>query len=188
MHFILWNKAYFTSSTASLYSCHPRNTYIILHLLRIDISIEEMYNLTEGKVEYGQASSIVKNMYYLSKGQANARVLAGMLREITGNNPKYEEIIEYIENNGFEIEPKISTRQSNKGYRLSESVNLNLKPNEIGLIEQIRGLTDEEQIEILENGGLSNIKDIMTSNFAKVQRQENISRDEYYDEVVPGIT
>ena len=47
---------------------------------RTDISIEEMYELTAGKVEYGQASSIVKNMYYLSKGQANARILAGMLR------------------------------------------------------------------------------------------------------------
>ena len=55
-------------------------------------------------------------MYYLSKGQAQARVLAGMLREITGNNPKYEEIIKYIENNGFEIEPKITTRKSNTGY------------------------------------------------------------------------
>ena len=61
---------------------------------------------------------------------------------------------------------------------------MNLKPNEIALVEQIRGLTDEEQIEILENGGLSNIKDIMTSNFAKVQRQENISRDEYYAEAI----
>ena len=50
-----------------------------------DISIEEMYQITEGKVEYGQASSIVKNMYYLSKGQAQARVLAGMLREIIQN-------------------------------------------------------------------------------------------------------
>ena len=149
-----------------------------------DITIEEMYELTEGKVEYGQANSIVKNMFYLAKGQSNARVLTEILRNITNNNPKYEKVIEYIENNGFEIEPKISTRQSHKGYRLSESVNLNLKPNEIGLVEQIKGLTDEEQVEILENGGLSNVRDIMTSNFAKVQRQEKISRDEYYAEAI----
>ena len=152
--------------------------------LKENITIEEMYELTDGRVEYGQANSIVKNMFYLAKGQSNARALAQILREITNNNLRYERVIEYIENNGFEIKPKISTRQSNKGYRLSESVNLNLKPNEIGLIEQIRGLTDEEQIEILENGGLSNARDIMTSNFAKVQRQENISRDEYYAEAI----
>jgi len=147
---------------------------------RTDISIEEMYNLTEGKVEYGQASSIVKNMYYLSKGQANARILAGKLREITGNNPKYEEIIEYIENNGFEIEPKITTRKSNTGYRISESVNLNLKPNEIGLVDSIKNLTDEEQMQIIQNRGLSNVRGIMTSNFAQLQMAEAMSKEEYF--------
>ena len=145
-----------------------------------DISIEEMYQITEGKVEYGQASSIVKNMYYLSKGQANARILAGMLRKITGNNPKYEEIIKYIENNGFEIEPKITARKSNKGYRISESVNLDLKPNEIGLVNSIRNLTDEEQMQIIQNRGLSNVRDIMNTSFAQMQTVQQISKEDYF--------
>ena len=145
-----------------------------------DISIEEMYQITEGKVEYGQASSIVKNMYYLSKGQANARILAGMLREIIGNNPKYEEIIKYIENNGFEIEPKITTRKSNTGYRISESVNLNLKSNEIGLVDSIKTLTDEEQMQIIQNRGLSNVRDIMNTSFAQMQTVQQISKEDYF--------
>ena len=152
-----------------------------------DISIEEMYQITEGKVEYGQASSIVKNMYYLSKGQANARILAGMLREITGNNPKYEEIIKYIENNGFEIEPKITTRKSNTGYRISESVNLNLKPNEIGLVDSIKSLTDEEQMQIIQDRGLSNVKEIMISNFAKMQTMEAMSKEEYFASAIADM-
>mgnify|MGYP000924272353 CR=1 FL=1 len=152
-----------------------------------DISIEEMYQITEGKVEYGQASSIVKNMYYLSKGQAQARVLAGMLREITGNNPKYEEIIKYIENNGFEIEPKITTRKSNTGYRISESVNLNLKPNEIGLVDSIKNLTDEEQMQIIQERGLSNVRDIMTSNFAKMQTMETIEKEDYFASAIADM-
>jgi len=147
---------------------------------RTDISIEEMYELTAGKVEYGQASSIVKNMYYLSKGQANARILAGMLRKITGNNPKYEEIIKYIENNGFEIEPKITARKSNKGYRISESVNLDLKPNEIGLVDSIRNLTDEEQMQIIQDRGLSNVRDIMNTSFAQMQTVQQISKEDYF--------
>ena len=147
---------------------------------RTDISIEEMYELTAGKVEYGQANSIVKNMYYLSKGQANARILAEMLREITGNNPKYEEIIEYIENNGFEIEPKITTRKSNTGYRISESVNLNLKPNEIGLVDSIKTLTDEEQMQIIQDRGLSNVRDIMNTSFAQMQTVQQISKEDYF--------
>ena len=145
-----------------------------------DISIEEMYQITEGKVEYGQVSSIVKNMYYLSKGQANARILAGMLREIIGNNPKYEEIIKYIENNGFEIEPKITTRKSNTGYRISESVNLNLKPNEIGLVDSIKNLTDEEQMQIIQDRGLSNVRDIMNTSFAQMQTVQQISKEDYF--------
>ena len=147
---------------------------------RTDISIEEMYELTSGKVEYGQANSIVKNMYYLSKGQANARILAGMLREITGNNPKYEKIIKYIENNGFEIEPKITARKSNKGYRISESVNLDLKPNEIGLVDSIRNLTDEEQMQIIQNRGLSNVREIMNTSFAQMQTAHQISKEDYF--------
>jgi len=145
-----------------------------------DISIEEMYELTAGKVEYGQANSIVKNMYYLSKGQANARILAGMLRKITGNNPKYEEIIKYIENNGFEIEPKITARKSNKGYRISESVNLDLKPNEIGLVDSIRNLTTEEQMQIIQDRGLSNVRDIMNTSFAQMQTAHQISKEDYF--------
>ena len=154
---------------------------------RTDISIEEMYELTAGKVEYGQANSIVKNMYYLSKGQANARILAGMLRKITGKNPKYEEIIKYIENNGFEIEPKITTRKSNTGYRISESVNLNLKPNEIGLVDSIKNLTDEEQMQIIQERGLSNVKEIMTSNFAKMQTMEAMEKEDYFASAIADM-
>ena len=50
-----------------------------------DISIEEMYQITEGKVEYGQASSIVKNMYYLSKGQAQCKSIS---RNVKRDNRK----------------------------------------------------------------------------------------------------
>ena len=53
-----------------------------------DISIEEMYELTGGRVEYGQANSIIKNLFYLAKGQVEARELAEKLRKITNNNPK----------------------------------------------------------------------------------------------------
>ena len=150
------------------------------HNLKDDITIEEMYELTNGKVEFGIANSIVKNMFYLSKGQQEARELSEFLRNITNNNPKYERVIEYIENNGFEIEPKICTRQSNRGYRLSESVNLQLNQNEISLVSKIKSLTDEEQIEILERGGLSDTRGIITDTFSRIQRDEKISREEYY--------
>ena len=116
------------------------------YILRDNISIEEMYNLTDGKVEYGQANSIVKNLFYLARSQSNAKELARILEQITGNNPKYREIIQYISDNGFRIEPEILTRQSNRGVKLSESISLDLKGAEVELIEKIKGLTEAEQI------------------------------------------
>ena len=152
--------------------------------VREDISIEEMYKLTGGKVEYGQANSIVKNIFYLAKGQLSARVLADKLRKITSNDSKYEEIIKYIKENEFQIEPKISTRLSNKGYKLSESVNLNLNQNEIELAEQVKKLSDEEQEKIIQSRGLSNVQGIMTNNFSKLQNDDKISKERYYAEAI----
>ena len=152
--------------------------------LRDNISIEEMYNLTDGKVEYGQANSIVKNLFYLARSQSNAKELARMLEQITGNNSRYREIIQYISDNGFRIEPAILTRQSNRGVKLSESISLDLRGKEAELINKIKGLTEAEQIEILENGGLSNVRDIMSSTFSKSQRNEKINKEEYYAEAI----
>ena len=149
-----------------------------------DISIEEMYELTGGRVEYGQANSIIKNLFYLAKGQVEARELAEKLRKITNNNPKYEKIIAYITENGFEVEPEISTRINNNGYKLSEAVNLKLKQNEIELVEQIKKFSKEELLEIIQNGGLSDIKGIITSNFSKIKSEQKISKDRYYAEAI----
>ena len=149
---------------------------------RDDISIEEMYELTDGKVEYGQANSIVKNLFYLTKGQVSARVLADELRKITNNNPKYEQVIKYIEENGFEIEPKIITRQSNKGYQLSESVNLNLAKDEQILVDEIKKLSPEEIENVLQNGGLSNVQDVISKVYGK--QNEQIDRSRYYAEAI----
>ena len=140
-----------------------------------NIEIEEMHKLTEGGVDYGKANSIVKKLFYLAKGKLTARVLGEQLRIITGNNSKYAKVIEYIENEGFEIEPPIVTRKSRKGYRLSEGVNLNLKPNELELVTQIKHLSNEELFQIIENGGLTNVGNIMNNIFSKVEQKEKIT-------------
>ena len=163
----------------------PENSTLLNeYSVRDNISIEEMYDLTDGKVEYGQANSIVKNMFYLAKSQSNAKELTKLLEQITENNPKYKGIIEYISNNGFRIEPEIITRLSNRGVKLSESVSLDLRNEQTELIDKIKELSEEEQIEIIENGGLSNIKNIMSSTFSKAQRNETITKEEYYAEAI----
>ena len=155
--------------------------------VRDNISIEEMYELTDGKVEYGRANSIVKNMFYLSKSQANAKELAKVLTQITGDDSKYREIIQYISDNGFEIEPEIITRQSNKGIKLSESVALDLKDEEIQLAGKIKDLSEQEELDVLEKGGLSNVGDVMSSTFSQSEREDKISKEEYYAEAIISL-
>ena len=71
----------------------PKNSALLKdYSVRDNISIEEMYDLTDGKVEYGQANSVVKDMFYLAKAQSNARELTKILSQITENNPKYREL------------------------------------------------------------------------------------------------
>ena len=163
----------------------PENSTLLKdYKVRDNISIEEMYNLTEGRVEYGRANSVVKNLFYLARSQSNAKELARILSEITENNPKYAEVIKYIENNGFRIEPEIITRQSNRGVKLSESTSLDLNGDATQLIDKIKELSEAEQIEIIENGGLSDVRNIMSSTFSKVQRDEQINKEEYYAEAI----
>ena len=151
---------------------------------RNDISIEEIYDLTGGRVEFGMANSIVHKMFYLAKSQSRARELARLLNEITGNNPQYAEIIQYIAENGLEVEPEITTRQNNRGIKLSESVSVDLRGEEQDLLEQIKGLSMDQQIEIMDKGGLSNTNNVMNNSFAKTQRNGTISREEYYAEAI----
>ena len=163
----------------------PENSSLLKEYgVRDNISIEEMYELTDGKVEYGQANSIVKNMFYLAKSQSDARELAKLLNQVIGDNPKYRDIVQNIESNGFEIEPAIITRQSNRGVKLSESISLDLNGESTELIDKIKELSEEEQIEIMENGGLSDIRNIMSSTFSNAKRDEKIDKEEYYAEAI----
>ena len=149
-----------------------------------NISIEEMYELTEGKVEYGKANSVVKNMFYVSKSRQNAISLANSLAEILGKNSGFEDVIEYIRENGFRVEPEIISRQSGKGVKLSESVNLNLQNEEQSLIDEIKGLSSGELDTVLQNGGLYNARSIITKTFSNISENEIIDKSRYYAEAV----
>ena len=149
-----------------------------------NISIEEMYELTEGQVEYGKANSIVKNMFYLTKARQNAIALSNVLNEILDNNSKFEDIIQYIRKNGFRVEPEIISRQSGKGVKLSESVNLNLQKEEQALVEESRKLSYEELDMVLKNGGLCNAQDIITRIYSNAKNEHKIDKSKYYAEAI----
>lgn len=151
---------------------------------KTDISIEEMYELTNGKVEYGKASEVTRDMFFLAKARQNAIKLAGILNSITGNNPNLQDIIKAIRDNGFRIEPEIISRQANKGAKISESVNLNLSKEDEELAKKITELDEDELERVLQNGGLSDEKEIITDIFSELGEKEQISKERYYVEAI----
>ena len=152
--------------------------------VKTNISIEEMYEMTEGRVEYGKSDSIVKNMFYLSKSRKNAIVLSNILQEILEENSDFRDVIQYIRENGFRIEPEIITRKSGKGVKLSESVNLDLQKEEKQLVDEIRNLSLEELEIVLQNGGLNDTRDIITKTFNNIKEDEVIDKSRYYAEAI----
>ena len=148
-----------------------------------DISIEEMYEITGGKVEYGRAKSIVNNMFYLSKSRQNAIALSNVLEEILGDNSEYADVIDYVRDDGFRIEPEIITRESNQGIKLSEAVSLNISKEEQNLIEEIKKLSHEELNDVLENGGLLNIQNIISKVYGN-DKNSQIDKSRYYAEAI----
>ena len=78
------------------------------------------------------------NIFYLSKARRNAILLSEILKQVLGKDSKYKEVIQYIKENGFRIEPEIISRQSGKGIKLSESVSLNLSKEEQLLVDEIK--------------------------------------------------
>ena len=151
--------------------------------VRDNISIEEMYELTGGKVEYGRARSIARSMFYLSKSRQNAIALSNVLEEVLGRNSEFEDIIDYVRDDGFRIEPEIITRESNKGIKLSEAVSLNISKEEQNLIEEIKKLSPEELSSVLENGGLLNIQDIISKVYGN-DKNSPIDKSRYYAEAI----
>lgn len=120
----------------------------------------------------------MKDMFYLGKSRQNAIDLSNTLNEVLGNNPDFEETIEYIRENGFRVEPQIISRLSGKGIQLSEAVNL--KTEEKALIDEIKQLSSEELEKVVYSGGLYNIEDIMTRISGDIIEIQKIDKSRYY--------
>ena len=109
-----------------------------------DYTIENMYNLTNGSISFSDAYSMYKKSFYLAKSKLRARNTIKMLRYITNNNPKYNDIINLLDNNSFGIESEIMSRLSIKENHISESVSFNFNEKEKSLFNFINHLCNED--------------------------------------------
>ena len=139
-----------------------------------DISIEEMYEITQGKIDYKSAMQVQKMLFYANKAKGKAIAFSNLLREITENDSQYAGIIQSIKSQAFSIEPEIITRRNESGYKLSESVNIGANKEEIELIQDIQNLPDEKIIE----------SDIVRQRFSKIMYDTPMDKQTYYAKAV----
>ncbi|MDR0978559.1 MAG: DEAD/DEAH box helicase family protein [Lachnospiraceae bacterium] len=144
-----------------------------------NLSIEDAYEMTDGRIEYGITNDLYKKMFYLTKANLQAKKLASSLAIITNNNPKYQEAINEIAENGFTVLPEIITRINGKGIRLSESVNLDLKEYETNLLTVVKELNEEQQLRFLQNYNSKDAKILLLNILEGIQSSEQIKKERY---------
>ena len=149
-----------------------------------DISIEDMYEITQGKIDYKSAMQVQKMLFYANKAKGKAIAFSNLLREITENDSQYAGIIQSIKSQAFSIEPEIITRRNESGYKLSESVNIGANKEEIELIQDIQNLPDEKIIEIIESKSQIIESDIVRQRFSKIMYDTPMDKQTYYAKAV----
>ena len=108
-----------------------------------ELTLEKMYELTNGQMDYKTAYTMYKKAFYLCKSKLRNENSIMLLQRIINNNPKYENIINHMKNNTYGIEPEITTRLSSNLINVSESVSLNFSSNEQDFFRFINSLNIE---------------------------------------------
>ena len=114
-----------------------------------DLTIENMFNITNGQVNYQKAIEMYEKSFYYAKSKLRALNSIELLKKLVDYNPKYNEIIEYLNIKAFGVEPKITTRFENNRVNLSEAVSLDFKPSEQLLFNYLEHQTIQSLNEII---------------------------------------
>lgn len=126
-------------------------------------SIDNIYNLTEGKVSYYTACEMYKKAFYYAKSKIRTYNSINLLKKIMNENPEYESIFKYMEEHTYGIEPEITTRISGNKIQVSESVSLDFLQEEKSLFEYLTKL-NVGQLNYIMNKPTETLK-ILLSNF-----------------------
>ena len=92
----------------------------------LNLSLDNLYNLTEGKISYKEAKELYLKSMYLVKAKLRSFYSVNLLNQILGNNPKYNKSLQSILDNSLGIEPTIMARSGNHAMKVSDTVALYL--------------------------------------------------------------
>lgn len=125
------------------------------------ISIDEMFQKTNGSISYSRAKKASQFVYNLAIAQRKTVELSNVLKLIL-NDSELDSAIEEIAQKSIAINERIITRKNGKGIQVSESVNIDMNGGERKIF------SDEEQRKIYER-----IKELSTEHLDLILSNED---------------
>ena len=117
----------------------------------LNLSLDNLYNLTEGKISYKEAKELYLNSMYLVKAKLRSFYSVNLLNQILGNNPKYHNALQSLLDNYLGIEPTIMARSGNHALKVSDTVALYLPKNYQSLYDYVNNLQIQDMYNLFTN-------------------------------------
>ena len=117
----------------------------------LDLSLDNLYKLTEGKITYKEAKELYLNSMYLVKAKLRSFYSVNLLNNILGNNPKYHNALQSLLDNSLGIEPTIMARSGNHAMKVSDTVALYLPKNYQSLYDYVNNLQVQDMYNLFTN-------------------------------------
>ena len=117
----------------------------------LDLSLDNLYNLTAGKISYKEAKELYLNSMYLVKAKLRSFYSVNLLNNILGNNPKYHNTLQNLLDNSLGIEPTIMARSGNHTLKVSDTVALYLPKNYQSLYDYVNNLQVQDMYNLFTN-------------------------------------
>ena len=117
----------------------------------LDLSLDNLYNLTEGKISYKEAKELYLNSMYLVKAKLRSFYSINLLNQILGNNFKYNATLQSLLDNSLGIEPTIMARSGNHALKVSDTVALYLPKNYQSLYDYVNNLQVQDMYNLFTN-------------------------------------
>ena len=117
----------------------------------LDLSLDNLYDLTAGKISYKEAKELYLNSMYLVKAKLRSFYSVNLLNNILGNNPKYYNALQSLLDNSLGIEPTIMARSGNHVLKVSDTVALYLPKNYQSLYDYVNNLQIQDMYNLFTN-------------------------------------
>ncbi len=114
----------------------------------LDLSLDNLYKLTEGKISYKEAKELYLNSMYLVKAKLRSFYSVNLLNQILGNNHKYNATLQSLLDNSLGIEPTIMARSGNHTLKVSDTVALYLPKNYQSLYDYVNNLQVQDMYNL----------------------------------------